>query len=176
MRLANKQISLRPQDLVVALKLVLLREKNFTYASLGAELALAPSEVHACIGRAVLARLVTQSKRGGTTPINSAIREFILHGVRYAFPAVSGPITRGMPTAYGAPIFKGRFQPDETPVWPMLDGQARGPALYPLYPSLPIAAAKDSQLYDILTMIDAIRAGAAREREFAGALIAERLI
>lgn len=175
MRTLSRQISLRPHDLVVALKLALLRGASATFVSLGAELALAPSEVHASIGRALLARLVTQSESAGTTPIISAIREFVIHGVKYAFPPVSGPLASGIPTGYGAPVFRGRFQPSDAPVWPHPDGKVRGPTLYPLYPGLPIAAGRDARLYDLLAIVDAIRAGAAREREYAATLLAERL-
>ena len=176
MRQANKQMVLRPQDLVVVLKVALLRGRNFTYATLGADLALAPSEVHACISRVLLARLVTQNEDAGISPIYAAIREFVVHGARYAFPPISGPNTRGMPTAYGAPIFRNKFQPTDAPVWPMIEGQARGPALYPLYPTVPIAAAKDPSLYDMLALVDAVRAGGARERDLATTIIAERLV
>lgn len=174
MRSANKQISLRPQDLIVALKLALLGERPFTYAWLATELAIASSEVHASVSRALLARLLTDES-GSIRPIRAAVREFVLHGVRYAFPAVTGPMTRGTPTAHGAPIFRERFQTEETPVWPMVNGAARGPALYPLYSNLPIAAFRDPKLYDMVSLIDALRIGAARERDFASELLDQRL-
>ena len=33
----------------------------------------------------------------------SALLEFLLHGIRYAFPAEKGSLTRGVPTGYAAP-------------------------------------------------------------------------
>jgi hypothetical protein len=51
----------------------------------------------------------------------------------------------------------------------------RGVALYPLYPSVPEAARKNSALYELLALFDALRAGAARERKMASDLLAERL-
>jgi DNA-binding NarL/FixJ family response regulator len=39
--------------------------------------------------------------------------------------------------------------------------------LAPLYPSVPSAARRDARLYELLVLVDAIRAGQAREREIA---------
>jgi hypothetical protein len=73
-----------------------------------------------------------------------------------------------MPTGASAPALRENFSPDGTDfVWPFTGGTVRGIALYPLYPSVPVAAQADTKLYDVLTLVDAIRAGAARERELA---------
>jgi hypothetical protein len=47
--------------------------------------------------------------------------------------------------------------------------------LYPLYPSVPGAAAKNAALYELLSLFDALRSGAARERKLASDLLSERL-
>jgi hypothetical protein len=60
-------------------------------------------------------------------------------------------------------------------VWPHADGLVRGSALLPLYPKLPLAAAKDPALYELLALFDALRIGQAREREIARKLLEERL-
>lgn len=106
-----------------------------------------------------------------------ALREFVLHGAKYSFPPSMGSTTRGIPTGYAAPPLRELImQPDEPPpVWPHPDGQTRGVALYPLYPTVPSAAARDESLYECLALFDALRAGAARERELAHQLLSERL-
>lgn len=69
-----------------------------------------------------------------------------------------------------------RCHADELPpVWPHPDGPVRGLALAPLYPSLPLAAAGDAELYALLALFDALRIGRAREREIAGRLLRERI-
>lgn len=45
---------------------------------------------------------------------------------------------------------------------------------YPLYPTAPLAAARNPSLYELLVLFDAIRAGSARERALAVQLLDER--
>jgi hypothetical protein len=55
------------------------------------------------------------------------------------------------------------------------DGDRRGMALYPLYPTVPKAARIDFVLYESLALFDALRSGAARERQLASQLLSQRL-
>ena len=52
-------------------------------------------------------------------------------------------------------------------MWPDAGGEVRGPSLYPLYPTVPAACRVDDDLYRVLSALDALRGGAAREREVA---------
>lgn len=107
----------------------------------------------------------------------TALKEFLLHGAKYAFPATLGSLTRGIPTAYAAPPLATRVsQPNEPPpVWPDSEGEQRGVSFHPLYPTAPFAARKDRLLYEFLALFDALRGGAARERQLAGQFLSERL-
>jgi hypothetical protein len=109
--------------------------------------------------------------------VKAALKEFVLHGARYAFPATLGATTRGMPTGYAAaPLSSMLSQPEELPpVWPDPQGTRRGVAFYPLYPTAPRAARNDTRLYECLVLLDALRGGAARERQIALKLLDERL-
>ena len=51
----------------------------------------------------------------------------------------------------------------------------RGEGLEPLYKSVPRAARADAQLYEWLALVDAVRAGRARERELAVKELRSRL-
>ena len=51
----------------------------------------------------------------------------------------------------------------------------RGEVLYPLYPTVPEAAARNKALYDLLALFDAVRGGSPRERALAIPLLEERL-
>ena len=86
-------------------------------------------------------------------------------------------MTRGLPTAHAAAPLRDRIgqSADPPPVWPSPDGQSRGLALYPLYPSVPSAAMRDPDLYEALALFDAIRGGNARERNLASQLLTKRL-
>ncbi len=164
-----RQISMKPQDVVVAIKVAILGENKITFSNLANALAMSASEVHASTKRCELAGMLTASHGNGLTAIKPALKEFLSHGARYAFPAVLGPITRGMLTASAGPTLSKLLvaSPEGPPVWPFAQGEARGPSLYPLYPKVPEAAANDPELYDLLTLIDAIRIGGARDRELA---------
>lgn len=47
---------------------------------------------------------------------------------------------------------------------PFAGGEPIGEALVPIYPSVPEAALKDKKLYELLALLEADRAGKARER------------
>jgi hypothetical protein len=159
-------MTLKPQDIVILLKLVSLGDRPWSYNVLAVELAMSPSEVHSGVKRAAAARLLDPQRN---VPILRALQEFLVHGVKYAFPPDRGPLTRGLPTAYAAPPLNTLIVlPDEPPpVWPDPEGKVRGYAFSPLYPSVPKAAALDPVLYELLALVDAIRDGRARERELA---------
>lgn len=175
---SNPQIVLRPQDLVVLLRLSLLvPAEPVTYAGLAAELGLTASEIHAGVGRASAAQLTHRSGRSMHEVNREALRLFVQHGARYCFPATHGPLTRGMPTSYAAAPLKGLIATsgDPVPVWPHKAGTVRGAAFYPLYPTVPEAAARNPALYELLSLFDAIRGGTPRDRALAIEQLDQRL-
>src|SRR6266850_8385551 len=97
-RVKNHQVALKPQDLLVALKLALPGHKPAPYAILALALGMSASEVHGCVGRLTLARVATVIDEQ-LRIVRAALQEFVLHGAGYAFPATFGAATRGMPTA-----------------------------------------------------------------------------
>jgi hypothetical protein len=66
------------------------------------------------------------------------------------------------------------FADENPPVWPSPEGTTRGMTLLPLYEKVPLAALEDRALYEMLALFDALRIGAAREREMAIAFLEER--
>lgn len=174
---SNPQISLRPQDVVVLLRLVLDKDKPTTYAALAQDTQLTASEVHACIKRCVMAQLVHKNGDGKPNVLLEPLKLFLTHGVRYCFPAVRGEMTRGMPTSYAAPPLADKIVAgnEPIPVWPDKTGTARGMTLQPLYPTVPSAAARNPQLYELLVLTDALRSGNPRERAIAQQLLETRL-
>src|SRR5471032_628381 len=163
----------KPQDIVVALKLCLEGARR-SYAELGQELGMSASEVHAAVRRLGEARLVDPETREIR---RDALRNFLIHGVPHAFPASPKEVTRGMPTAWAAPVLSGKINASEQlpPVWPDPDGQVQGASVQPLYRSAPGAARRDPALYDLLALVDALRIGRARERSLAEKEITHRL-
>jgi hypothetical protein len=173
---SNPQIVLRPQDVVVLLRLSLHDAKPLTYASLANELKLTASEVHAAVQRAQAAQLVHKNSQGKPQILLEPLRLFVVHGLRYCFPATRGELTRGVPTSHAAAPMKNLIVPstEPPPVWPHKLGKARGAALYPLYPTAPEAALSNLALYELLVLVDAIRAGSPRERALAIAELDKR--
>jgi hypothetical protein len=170
------QPSLRPQDVVVLAKLLTYKHRRPPMAQIGGELSISSSEVHAALKRLVLSGLVSRDS-DGHRPLLDAVEEFLVHGVKYAFPAKRGEVTRGLPTSYAAPPLKNHVvaSPEWPPVWPFPEGSERGVGLEPLYKTVPLAASRDSELYEWLVLIDGLREGRSRERRFAAEEVARRL-
>ena len=159
-------MNLLPQDVLVMLKLALSRQPDWTYNEIAYELKMSPSMVYNAVKRAIHARLfVTHKKR----PHKKALEEFLVHGVKYAFAAQIGTITRGVPTAFASPGLRAhiQFDSDEIYVWPHSNGSERGIELLPLYKSVPEVSLVDARLYAALSALDGIRVGRARERKMA---------
>ncbi len=167
---------LKPQDVVVLVKLLEYNGARPSYAQIAKELFLSVSEVHASVQRSKQAHLL-----GGTalneTPNKPALEEFLIHGLKYAFPPERGELTRGVPTGYAAEPLKSRISAgtDPPPVWPYPEGKTRGYSFAPLYKTVPKAALRDLFLYEMLTLIDAIRDGRSRERSLAEKELKARL-
>lgn len=165
---------LKPQDLLVVLRLTLEPEGTTpTFITLASDLGMSTSEVHASMKRAASSGLLVANSRSVN---RKNLLEFLLHGVRYAFAAERSGITRGLPTSYAAPPLASEFAGGELPpVWPHPEGTVRGEGLLPLYRSAPDAALRNPKLYEWLVLVDAVRAGRARERAMAAKELTRRL-
>lgn len=162
-------MSLKPQDVVVLLKLCGYRvAMRPPYSLIADELGMSQSEINGSVKRLQSAGLVSP-KELGELPVLAAAEEFLIHAVKYVFPAKRGHFVRGLPTSYAAKplsdlIVAGE---DPIPVWPDPKGKKKGISLMPLYRSVPDAARRDPVLYERLAILDAIRDGGARERKLA---------
>lgn len=167
------QVVLRPVDVAVALDLAL--RPGPTFAQIAADLRISQSTAHQAVRRLVAAGLVRPSPRGYRATL-AALEEFLLHGVRYAFPASRSRRQRGVPTAHAAPVLRDLFDGEIDPmVWPAASGSVVGTAVAPLLESAADLPAHRPDLYDALALVDALRVGAVREREAAGQLLTEQL-
>ena len=103
----------KPHDVLVVLKLAAQPETAWSYPKLAAELAMSASEVHASVRRA------TRPGCSGTTsvirPNRKALLEFLVHGIKYAFPAERGGLTRGLPTAHATTPLRAHFAATDEP-------------------------------------------------------------
>ena len=161
-------MALLPQDIVVLAKLICCRDQRPSLTQLASDLHLSPSQIHLSLKRLERSRLIMDAAKE-RKPLLRAVEEFLIHGVKYAFPTRRGEPTRGVPTAHAAPPLSEHILAgsDLPPVWPSPDGSVRGTTLEPLHKMVPAAAAKDQGLYQILALVDALRDGRTRDRQIA---------
>ncbi len=165
-----KQPSLRPLDLAVALYLALRPEDG--YETLAEVLGIGLGSAHRSVQRLMAAGLVLSHRRA-VSP--GPLHEFLVHGARFAFFPVRGPEVEGIPTAHSGPPLRDRIESGRAIVWPSADGAMRGESLVPLYDGAPQLATTAPELYELLTLVDALRVGRARERKMAAEALGARL-
>lgn len=160
-----KDFDLKRQDIVILLKKMTLTGKMLSGNKIAESLGVSTSSVSVSLERCRISGLVDQQKK----KVNVlALEEFLVHGIRYVFPAVTGRVVRGVPTFVSASPIREQIIPgSEAYVWPTPKGTARGQKVEPLYPSVPEAVQQDEELYQLLVIVDTLRLGRVREREIA---------
>ena len=164
-----KRRIMKSLDIVVLCKVFIFQsagQRRWTYAQLAEETFMSVGEVHASIKRLKASRLFDEFTK---SVIPSALVEFLIHGLKYAFPAEIGAPTRGITTSHSAPILHEEVLQSETDmyVWAYANGKQKGIAIKPLSKNAPRAALRDEKLYDFLALIDAVRIGKSREKSIA---------
>lgn len=187
---------MKSQDIVVLLKLVSLQEQEeqnwpgqpqwafqgespYSVRTLGAFLGISKSEINAAIKRSLSSGLAIKDRQTGRpSPNRRNLHNFIVHGLKFVFPAKPGSMTRGIPTAFAAPMLKNLLVSagEYIYVWPSAEGKDMGQSVEPLFKSVPEAVQRDERLYEYLALVDAIRLGNQREAGLAGERLSERLL
>jgi hypothetical protein len=157
---------MRPQDIVVLVKVLILKESDWQYRDLAASLHLSISEISESLHRSYIAGLIDESKR---KVHRLGFMEFIQYGLHYVFPQLPGTMVTGIPTAHSHPFYSRQFASELPYVWPDTDGKIRGLAIQPLYEKVVKAVKGDEQLYKALAGIDIMRVGRTREIKVATA-------
>jgi len=160
----KKHNGMRPQDVVILLKIAAKKNQPWMMKDLSIELGISASEVTESLTRSVYAGLLSDDKK---KIMKIALLEFLEYGFKYMYPQHPGPIVRGIPTAYSAPPLSNQIESNDYVVWPYAEGNVRGQSIEPLHPSVPKACLQDENLYELLALSDAIRIGRAREKKIA---------
>jgi len=155
---------MRPQDIVVLLKILIIPEKDWQYRDLAASLYVSVSEISESLHRSHIAGLIDEGKR---KVHRQSLMEFIRYGLPYVFPQLPGTMVTGIPTAHSYPFYSRIFASELNYVWPDIEGTMRGLAIQPLYKTVVKAAKNDEMLYKLLASIDIIRVGRTRELKVA---------
>jgi len=101
-------LMLKPQDVMIALKIVAMNQREWKYSEAALELNMSPSEVHAGVRRLKKCSLLTELAMGTGGAVQKmhlpeirSLKEFLRYGLRHVFPAVLGEPALGLPTSYG---------------------------------------------------------------------------
>lgn len=163
---------MKSQDLVVLLKLVSLQEEErqpspeqrqpgfqgedpYSVRNLEALLGISKTEINASIKRSLSSGLAIKDRiTGRATPNRRNLNNFIVHGMKFVFPAKPGAMTRGIPTAFAAPMLRSLLVSggEYIYVWPFAEGRDIGQSVTPLFKSVPEAVQKDDRLRSPLAM------------------------
>jgi len=145
-------------------------QNQYTVRGLADLTGIGKTEVAQSLKRSIYAGIAYYDRNNNIPRVNRPIMyNFIIHGLKYVFPASISLMTRGIPTSFASPALREHV---ETAggliyVWPDPEGKEMGQSIEPLFPSVPFAVRQDRQLYEFLALVDAIRLGNAREVKLA---------
>jgi hypothetical protein len=164
MKAMRKHGTIKSQDVLVLLKLLISTNEIWLQKDLAQALYLSTAEVSNALGRLEASKLFSSERQAPN--VGNAI-EFLVHGVKYIFPARFGGISLGLGTAHSAPPLCKKLKNSSSYVWPCQEGVDRGEILYPIYGTVCQVALRDKNLYECLALLDAIRIGRPRETKIA---------
>ena len=95
----KKMNGMRPQDIVILLKIAAKGSDAWLMKDLANELFISASEVTEALNSNVYAGLLSADKR---QIMKSATLDFLKYGLKYVFPQKVGTLVRGIPTAHSA--------------------------------------------------------------------------
>lgn len=152
---------LKGQDIVLLLSLA--GRPPVTVRDAATQIAFDPAGVTRSLRRLREAGLFSRERDAVLLP---QAEEFLVHGLRYVFPARMAGEARGLATGWAAPPLDGEFGETASlpPVWAHPEGVVRGIALEPLHEIVPAAALGDARTWRLLALVDALRIGDARVR------------
>ena len=156
--------SIKSQDILILLYL-LTQPDGWVQSEVAKRLMISPAEVSNALSRCVVAGLLNDEK----SRVNKlALREFLIGGLKYAFPAELSTKVRGVATAHSASPIKERIaQGEDIYVWSHYLGTRRGYGVTPLYKTVPKIVGDNPALYELLVIADTLRIGKVREVEIA---------
>ena len=167
---------LKPQDCIILLKIALVKPGDHPQQQdIAQALKMSQAEISLSLKRCAESGLYDpQEKR--VMPQN--LLELLQHGIKYFFPPQFKGQGRGIKTAWAAmPLSKNILASDINlmPVWAHPEGDTLGQILVPIYPTVPDAALMDPKLYEVLSLLEALRMGRVREKSIALAELKKRI-
>lgn len=170
-------MTLKPQDTLVVLKYWSLNRQSLRQSirDLAESIGISAGEVSKGIKRLIAAHLLVE-RDDVVYAEKGALLEWLAYGVRYAYPQERAGYGRGMATSWNCSLLKSEMiPPDPALVWSARAGNTEGIMIRPIHEGVPIAADNDQNLYQILSLLEAIRGGKPRELTIARKLLAKLL-
>lgn len=155
---------MKPQDILILLKIVSLRDESWNQTLLAESLYMSQSEISQSLARSKSSGLLDGS---GKMIMSRTLLDFLKYGLSVVYPVKPGAIVRGIPTAHSAEPLSEYILSNEMYVWPHPFGENRGQSITPIYPTVPDASLKDKKLYELLSLTESLRVGRTRERNMA---------
>lgn len=160
----RKHNGMRPQDIAILLKIIAMGDSEWRLQSLADSMSISLSEISESLNRSRIAGLIDYRKE----KINRHnLFEFLIHGVRYVFPAEPGSLAKGIPTAHSYEYMRRFFKSEMNYVWREPSGEILGIVIEPFYKKQVEAVKKDEIFHKIMALIDVIRVGRVREQKVA---------
>ena len=157
---------MRPQDIVILLKIIAKGQVAWQNKDLAAELFISQSEVSESLYRSAMAGLIDADQRKKV--YRQSLMEFLEHGIHYVFPAMPSTMINGVYTAHSHPYMQLEFKTESLHyVWPDAKGEVRGLSILPFYKEQVKAVKQDEQLLLMLALLDVIQVGRVREMKYA---------
>lgn len=170
----RKHNGMRPQDIVILLKIISKKNQPWQNKDLANELFISTSEISESLNRSSIAGLIDADKKKKV--YRQSLMEFIEHGLHYVFPALPGSMVNGLYTAHSHPFMQRYFSSELNYAWADARGMVRGLSIEPLYREQVKAAQQDDLLYLMLALIDVVRVGRVREMKIAIEKLKEQIL
>lgn len=170
-------MELKSQDTLLALKYWSMAQggRSDSVRLISELTGISAGEISKSTKRLITARLLVKREERYFTE-SGALLEWLCYGVRYAYPWQNSGYGRGMPTAWNCPILKSDVMPPVPAlVWQQTGGVMEGIYVEPFHAAVPFAAARDPLLYEVLSLVDAIRIGKPRELAIARSMLTEKI-
>jgi len=166
-------LPMRPLELICLLQIHTWPTGKWTYRALAAALGISLAQAHSALRSASAAKLYDREHH---LVQSESVLEFLVHGVKYAFPGSRGTPGIGMVTAYHAfPMCTLTRNADIPCVWPTDSGSTKGGA--PIHQAAIKGCEGDIHLYELLTLIDVLRLNeSARAMKLAEDALTERVL
>lgn len=162
---------IKDQDIIILLMLC-LADKTILQKDIADRAKISRAATSIAINRLVDINLLAADRQ---QVMKRNFMDFLIYGMPYVFPAKLGAVTKGIATHISAEPLKKFFSATQNFVWPYASGKIVGQSIKPIYHSVPDIIGAEVQLYEALTLIDALRIGQAREKKKAISLLKKLL-